>query len=71
MVERAHGRARRRPGAGEGRLKGGTVSDFEASYHDVVRHERLVYSYVMHMDDKKISVSLATMQLKATTGGRS
>jgi hypothetical protein len=31
----------------------------------VIPNERLVYSYEMHLDDKKISVSLATMQLKA------
>jgi uncharacterized protein YndB with AHSA1/START domain len=34
-----------------------------------VPNARLVYSYVMHLDDKKISVSLATMQLK-DMGGR-
>jgi uncharacterized protein YndB with AHSA1/START domain len=39
------------------------VSTFDAVYHDVVENERLVYSYVMHLDDKKISVSLATMEL--------
>jgi uncharacterized protein YndB with AHSA1/START domain len=49
----------------KGRWEGGTVSDFEAIYYDVVENERLVYSYVMHMNEKKISVSLATMQLKA------
>jgi uncharacterized protein YndB with AHSA1/START domain len=53
----------------KGRFKSGMVSSFEAIYHDVVRHERLVYSYVMHLDDKKISVSLATMQLKKDNGG--
>ena len=53
----------------KGRFKSGMVSTFEASYHDVVRHERLVYSYVMHLGDKKISVSLATMQLKNDEGG--
>jgi uncharacterized protein YndB with AHSA1/START domain len=52
-----------------GRFKSGVVSTFDASYHDVVRHERLVYSYVMHMDDRKISVSLATMQVKADDNG--
>ena len=31
----------------------------------MIPNERLVYSYEMHLDDKKISVSLATMQLKA------
>ena len=49
----------------KGRWEGGMVSTFEAIYHDVIPNERLVYSYEMHLDDKKISVSLATMQLKA------
>jgi uncharacterized protein YndB with AHSA1/START domain len=53
----------------KGRFKSGMVSTFDASYHDVVRHERLVYSYVMYLDDRKISVSLATMQLKSENGG--
>jgi len=52
-----------------GRWEGGVVSTFDAVYHDVVPNARLVYSYVMHLDDKKISVSLATMQLK-DVGGR-
>jgi uncharacterized protein YndB with AHSA1/START domain len=52
-----------------GRWEGGVVSTFDAVYHDVVPNARLVYSYVMHLDEKKISVSLATMQLKET-GGR-
>jgi uncharacterized protein YndB with AHSA1/START domain len=52
-----------------GRWEGGVVSTFEAVYHDVVPDERLVYSYQMFLDDKKISVSLATMQLKEA-GGR-
>jgi uncharacterized protein YndB with AHSA1/START domain len=47
----------------KGRWKSGVVSTFEAIYHDVVPHERLVYAYAMHLDDKKISVSLATVQL--------
>jgi uncharacterized protein YndB with AHSA1/START domain len=49
----------------KGRWEGGMVSTFDATYHDVIPNERLVYSYVMHLNDKKISVSLATMQLKA------
>jgi uncharacterized protein YndB with AHSA1/START domain len=52
----------------KGRWEGGVVSTFDAVYHDVIPNERLVYSYVMHLDDKKISVSLATMQLKADGG---
>ncbi len=53
----------------KGRWKSGVVSTFDAIYHDVVPRERLVYSYVMHLDDKKISASLATMQLKSEKGG--
>jgi uncharacterized protein YndB with AHSA1/START domain len=49
----------------KGRWEGGMVSTFEAIYDDVIPNERLVYSYEMHLDDKKISVSLATLQLKA------
>jgi uncharacterized protein YndB with AHSA1/START domain len=52
----------------KGRWEGGMVSTFDATYHDVVPNERLVYSYEMHLNDKKISVSLATMQLKAEGG---
>ena len=52
-----------------GRWEGGLISTFDAVYHDVVPNERLVYSYQMHLNDKKISVSLATLQLKSE-GGR-
>jgi uncharacterized protein YndB with AHSA1/START domain len=61
-----------RPGGRErlqGRWEGGVVSTFEAQYHDVVPNQRLVYSYVMHLDDKKISVSLATLELTAEGEG--
>jgi uncharacterized protein YndB with AHSA1/START domain len=48
----------------QGRWEGGVVSTFDAVYHDVVPLARLVYSYEMFLDDKKISVSLATLQLQ-------
>lgn len=57
-----------RPGGREwlkGRWKGGVTSTFDATYYDVIENERLVYGYEMHLDDRKISVSLATIQLKA------
>jgi uncharacterized protein YndB with AHSA1/START domain len=60
-----------RVGGGErlrGRWEGGVVSTFDANYHDVIANERLVYSYAMHLDEKKISVSLATMQLVSNAG---
>jgi uncharacterized protein YndB with AHSA1/START domain len=63
-----------RPGGREhvqGRKATGVVSTFDAIYHDVVQDERVVYSYEMHLDDRKISVSLATFELKtAGTGTR-
>jgi uncharacterized protein YndB with AHSA1/START domain len=61
-----------RPGGSErayGRWGGGVVSRFDAEYHDVIAQERLVYSYTMHLDERKISVSLATMELRVVAGG--
>lgn len=52
----------------KGRWEGGVVSTFDAVYHDVVPNERLIYSYRMHLGDKKISVSLATVELTAEDG---
>ena len=53
-----------------GRWKSGVVSAFEAVYHDIVPETRIVYSYVMHLDAVKISVSLATMELTVEAPGR-
>jgi uncharacterized protein YndB with AHSA1/START domain len=61
-----------RPGGREhvkGRWNTGVVSTFDAVYHDVVADERIVYSYEMHLDDRKISVSLATLELKPAGAG--
>jgi uncharacterized protein YndB with AHSA1/START domain len=61
-----------RPGGREhvqGRKDSGVVSTFDAIYHDVVQDERVVYSYEMHLDDRKISVSLATFELKTSGTG--
>ena len=49
--------------------KGGTVHSFEAYYQDIVRNERIIYTYDMHLDDKRISVSLATVEFKPEDGG--
>jgi uncharacterized protein YndB with AHSA1/START domain len=63
-----------RPGGSErlhGKWEGGMMSRFEARYYDVIADERVVYSYEMHLDNRKISVSLATFELKsAGTGTR-
>jgi uncharacterized protein YndB with AHSA1/START domain len=41
----------------------GVVSRFDARYFDIVPNRRIVYAYEMHLDDKKISVSLATITI--------
>ncbi|MCX5495926.1 SRPBCC family protein [Kaistia dalseonensis] len=48
---------------------GGPQHSFEALYWDIVPNERIVYSYEMHLDDRKISVSLATIEMKPEGSG--
>jgi uncharacterized protein YndB with AHSA1/START domain len=48
----------------KGRWDSGTVSQFDATYFDIVPEERIVYAYEMRLDGVKISVSLATIELK-------
>ncbi|MGC2131472.1 MAG: SRPBCC family protein [Candidatus Aquilonibacter sp.] len=43
----------------------GTTSDFQATYCDIVDDRRVVYSYDMYVNDKRISVSLATIELQS------
>lgn len=52
-----------------GRWPSGTVSDFDAHFHDLVPDRRIVYSYTMTMDDHRISVSLSTVQLEPDATG--
>ena len=47
----------------------GRVSDFQAQYQDIVPDRRIVYSYSMHVDEKKISVSLATLEFERSGKG--
>ncbi len=44
--------------------KGGPRHVYEAHYQDIVPNARIITSYDMHLDDKRISVSLATVELK-------
>jgi uncharacterized protein YndB with AHSA1/START domain len=48
---------------------GGPVHTYQAHYQDIVLDERLVYSYTMHLDQTLISVSLATVELRAEGAG--
>jgi uncharacterized protein YndB with AHSA1/START domain len=47
-----------------GRHEGGTVSTFDCLYHDIVENERIIYSYVMELDGRRISVSQAAIELR-------
>src|ERR671911_1699181 len=43
---------------------GGPVHTYEARYHDIVPDQRIVLTYDMHLDDARISVSLATVEFR-------
>jgi uncharacterized protein YndB with AHSA1/START domain len=51
-----------------GRFPDGRVSTFDAHYYDIVPNERIVYAYEMHLNDVRISVSLATVEFKERGG---
>lgn len=53
----------------DGGPKGGPLHMFEARYMDIVPNERIVFAYDMHLDDKRISVSLTTVELKPAGNG--
>ena len=44
--------------------KGGPMHSFNCIYQDIVPNERIVYSYDMHLDNRRISVSLTTIEFK-------
>ena len=52
-----------------GSFEGGRESDFQAHYHDIVHNRRIVYSYTMHVDGRRISVSLATIEFRRSGEG--
>ena len=47
----------------------GPIHSFDALYYDIVPDQRIVYSYEMHLDEKRISVSLATIELAPAADG--
>jgi uncharacterized protein YndB with AHSA1/START domain len=49
--------------------RGGPVHAYEACYRDIVPDRRIVYTYEMHLDDTRLSVSLATVELVPEGGG--
>jgi len=54
----------------KGRFESGVTTTFDAIYYDIVPLERIVYAYEMHLDERKISVSLSTLQIKPAGQGR-
>jgi uncharacterized protein YndB with AHSA1/START domain len=49
--------------------KGGPTHYYEALYLDIVPDERFILTYDMRMDEKRISVSLATTEVKPDGAG--
>src|SRR2546426_2833924 len=48
---------------------GGPVHAFDGRYQDIVADQRIVYTYDMHLDEARISVSLATVEFKPAGAG--
>lgn len=53
----------------KGRWPNGRITAFDSLYQDIVTEQRIVYSYDMHIDGKRISVSLATIEFKPLGAG--
>jgi uncharacterized protein YndB with AHSA1/START domain len=52
-----------------GRWESGMVTRFDCVYRDIIPNERIIYSYNMFVDDRKISVSQAAIEIKAEGKG--
>jgi uncharacterized protein YndB with AHSA1/START domain len=48
---------------------GGTEHRNDTVYHDIVPDERIVWSYAMQLDGRRISVSLSTLELQPDGDG--
>ena len=49
--------------------KGGTIHLYNAIYQDIVPNERIILAYDMHLDDRRISVSLMTVEFRPERAG--
>src|SRR5205085_1932690 len=49
--------------------KGGPMHAMEGIYQDIIPGERIVFTYDMHLDDVRISVSLLTLEFAASGSG--
>ena len=64
-----HGRVGGREHVGGRWHAKGTVSAFDCLYLDIVPNERIIYTYGMHLDDRHISESLATLEFRPEGSG--
>jgi len=53
----------------KGRMPDGGEYTFDVTYQDIVADNRIVYTYDMHIGGRRISVSLAVIELKPTRAG--
>jgi uncharacterized protein YndB with AHSA1/START domain len=53
----------------KGRFPNGLVALFDALYFDITPGERIIYAYDLWHEERKLSVSLATLEFKAVDGG--
>jgi uncharacterized protein YndB with AHSA1/START domain len=47
----------------------GVVHKFDCCYQDIVPDRRIIYTYDMHLDETRISVSLTTVEFKPEAAG--
>jgi uncharacterized protein YndB with AHSA1/START domain len=52
-----------------GKIPDGPTFSYDALYQDIVDNERAVWSYEMHLDGRRISVSVATVEITGVPGG--
>lgn len=61
-----------RVGGGElsaGRDTGGSLHTFRSRFHDIVDGERIIFAYDLLLDDRLVSVSLTTVEMRSEAGG--
>jgi uncharacterized protein YndB with AHSA1/START domain len=51
--------------ANRGGPPGGPVYTYESQFRDIVPEQRIVYTYEMHADETRISVSVATVEFRS------
>lgn len=51
------------------RVPGGQSYAFDAVYHDIVPDRRIIYTYEMELDGRRISVSVATIDIEPSASG--